>query len=140
MRALIASFVIAMFILQPVVAFDSSSQVVDLEEHWWENTSMDLDNDGIHDAIWLAIESKKHDWVDVDGRIGVIVDFDHLPTESDRILLESNVDFVHFHTYYLIHSIAGRVSVNDIVELSKLSGVVMVELDGILQVSNSASK
>ena len=140
MRALIASFVIAMFILQPVVAFDNSSQVADLEEHWWENTSMDLDNDGIHDAIWLAIESKKHDWVDADGRIGVIVDFDHLPTESDRILIESNVDFVHFHTYHLIHSIAGRVSVNDIVELSKLSGVVMVELDGILQVSNSDVK
>tara|TARA_B100000579_G_scaffold434715_1_gene456212 strand:+ start:146 stop:1930 length:1785 start_codon:yes stop_codon:yes gene_type:complete len=122
------------------MAVDVSSQTMSKDEEWWNNTSMDLDKDGIHDAIWIAIKSEKHDWVDDNGRIGVIVDFEHLPTDSDRMLIESNVDFVHFHTYHLINSIAGSVSVNDIVELSELPGVVMVELDGILEVLNSDVK
>ena len=40
----------------------------------------------------------------------------------------------------MIDSIAGSVSTEDLVTLSKLPGVVMVELDGILQVSNSDVK
>ncbi len=140
MRTLVSSIIVTMFVLQSVMAVDVSSQTMSKDEEWWNNTSMDLDKDGIHDAIWIAIKSEKHDWVDDNGRIGVIVDFEHLPTDSDRMLIESNVDFVHFHTYHLINSIAGSVSVNDIVELSELPGVVMVELDGILEVLNSDVK
>ena len=55
-------------------------------------------------------------------------------------MLTSNVDFVHFHTYHLIDSIAGSVAVEDIVKLSKLPGVVMIELDGILEIVNSDAK
>ncbi|OIR23098.1 MAG: hypothetical protein BET99_00075 [Marine Group III euryarchaeote CG-Epi2] len=120
----------------------SFSGYVNYEDNsdWWEDTSMDTDKDGIQDSIWLAIDSKKYNWVDDDGRIGVIVDFDHLPTPEDEILLTSNVDFVHFHTYHLIDSIAGSVAVEDIVKLSKLPGVVMIELDGILEIVNSDAK
>ncbi|MEE2625458.1 MAG: hypothetical protein VYD50_04310, partial [Candidatus Thermoplasmatota archaeon] len=60
---------------------------------WWETTSMDEDRDGIHDAIWLAIGSDLHDWVDEDDTISVIVDFDHQPTAHDQAMLESEVGF-----------------------------------------------
>ena len=93
---------------------------------------MDLDGDGIHDAIWIAIESDLHDWVDANDSISVIVDFDHQPTAEDQEMLEREVDFRTQFRYHLIDSIAGRVAVEDIVEMSHLPGVVLIELDGIL--------
>ncbi len=147
MRLLTAVLLSAMLLLQPVIASgsstDSSGDYLSDEvahDNWWEDTNMDKNRDGIQDNIWTAIDSKKHNWVDADGRIGVIVDFDHTPTSSDKDMLINSVDFIHFHTYHLIDSIAGSVSTEDLVTLSKLPGVVMVELDGILQVSNSDVK
>tara|TARA_B100000575_G_scaffold260776_1_gene233976 strand:+ start:370 stop:2229 length:1860 start_codon:yes stop_codon:yes gene_type:complete len=147
MRLLTAVLLSAMLLLQPVIAsgssIDSSGDYFSDEvahDNWWEDTNMDKNRDGIQDNIWTAIDSKKHNWVDADGRIGVIVDFDHTPTTSDKDMLINSVDFIHFHTYHLIDSIAGSVSTEDLVTLSKLPGVVMVELDGILQVSNSDVK
>ena len=55
---------------------------------WWEDTSMDHDGDYIHDAIWIAAQNNHHDYLDDDGRISVIVDFDHTPTEADQAMLE----------------------------------------------------
>ena len=101
---------------------------------WWETTSMDRDRDGIHDAIWVAIGSELHDWVDEDDTISVIVDFDHQPTADDQAMLEDEVGFQTQFRYHLIDSIAGRVAVGDLVSLSDLPGVVLVELDGILTV------
>ena len=77
MRSVIAAILVVLIAL-PL----SSSSVVfedDIEEDlpWWETTSMDLDRDGIHDAIWLAINSEIYDWVSDDNTISVIVDFDH---------------------------------------------------------------
>ena len=95
---------------------------------------MDGDGDGIHDAIWVAIGSELHDWTDDDDTISVIVDFDHQPTADDPALLESEVGFQTQFRYHLIDSIAGRVAVDDLVELSELPGVVLIELDGILTV------
>ena len=95
---------------------------------------MDLDRDGIHDAIWLAIDSDLHEWVDENGTISVIVDFDHRPTVEDQEMLEREVDFRTQFRYHLIDSIAGRVAVDDIVEMSALPGVVLIELDGILTI------
>ncbi len=95
---------------------------------------MDLDRDGIHDAIWAAIESDLHDWVDTNDTISVIVDFDHQPTFEDQEMLEREVDFRTQFRFHLIDSIAGRVAVDDIVELSVLPGVVLIELDGILTI------
>ena len=152
MRTLVVIVISFLVALQPMLSLESPSVgeetnisfsgYVNYEDNsdWWEDTSMDTNKDGIQDSIWLAIDSKKYNWVDDDGRIGVIVDFDHLPTPEDEILLTSNVDFVHFHTYHLIDSIAGSVAVEDIVKLSKLPGVVMIELDGILEIVNSDAK
>ncbi len=109
-------------------------EVQEQDKFWWEETSMDLDRDGVHDAIWLAIQSDLHTWFDSDYRISVIVDFDHLPTYLDQIMLEEEIDFETQFRYHLIHSIAGTVSITKIELLSNLPGVVMVELDGILSV------
>lgn len=134
MRSVIAAILVVLIAL-PL----SSSSVVfedDIEEDlpWWETTSMDLDRDGIHDAIWLAINSEIYDWVSDDNTISVIVDFDHKPTLEDQQMLEYEVDFQTQFRYHLIDSIAGQVSVDDIIELSQLPGVVLVELDGILTI------
>lgn len=108
--------------------------------YWWEETGMDKDRDGIHDAIWVAIDSLLYDWVDERGRISVIVDFDHLPSLADEKLLIDEVDFEVQHRFHLIDSIAGTVSIHHIEALANLPGVVMVELDGILEVFNSEVK
>ena len=127
---------VILFIL--VTSTLSSSSVAMTEpvdyQPWWETTSMDEDRDGIHDAIWIAIASELHDWVDDDDTISVIVDFDHQPSAHDQEMLEGEVGFQTQFRYHLIHSIAGRVAVDELVRLADLPGVVMVELDGILTV------
>ena len=101
---------------------------------WWENTNMDLDQDRVHDAIWVAPYSTHYDYVDDAGRISVIVDFDHEPNAADEQMLELEVDFETQFRYWLIHSIAGRVDLDRIDDIVSLPGVVFVELDGRLEV------
>ena len=102
------------------------------ERHWWLDTSMDSDGDFIHDAIWIAAENKHHEYLDEDGLISVIVDFDHTPTEEDQAMLEREVEFQTQFRYWLIDSIAGTVELSRIHEIIDLPGVVFVELDGVL--------
>ncbi len=102
------------------------------ERYWWLDTSMDSDGDFIHDAIWIAAENKHHQYLDEDGLISVIVDFDHTPTEEDQAMLEREVDFQTQFRYWLIDSIAGTVELSRIHEIIDLPGVVFVELDGVL--------
>ena len=101
---------------------------------WWEDTSMDRDGDYIHDAIWIASQNNHHDYLDDDGRISVIVDFDHTPTEADQAMLEWEVGFQTQFRYWLIDSIAGTVELSRIHNLLELPGVVFIELDGILEI------
>ncbi len=139
-RAILAIAAIGLFLL-PVLAAATPLPTAEFEEvPWWEDTLMDKDGDGIQDNIWIAIDNTQYEWVDEEGRIDVIVDFDHLPTQTDESLLEDEVDFVHFHTFHLIDSIAGSVPVERIEVLASLPGVVMVELDGILEIANSDVK
>ena len=102
------------------------------ERHWWLDTSMDSDGDFIHDAIWIAAKNNHHEYLDEDGLISVIVDFDHTPTEEDQAMLEREVEFQTHFRYWLIDSIAGTVELSRIHEIIDLPGVVFVELDGVL--------
>ena len=139
-RAILAIAAIGLFLL-PVLAVAAPVPTAQSEEvPWWEDTLMDKDKDGIQDNIWIAIEVFPEEFIDEGDRIGVIVDFDHQPTISDERLLEDEVDFIHQHTFHLIDSIAGTVSIDRIEALSVLPGVVMVELDGIMQIANSDVK
>ena len=110
----------------------SEDQSTDLVENWWESTTMDLNGDRIHDAIWIAAENTHHEYLDENGRISVIVDFDRTPTPEDQAMIEAEVGFETQFRYWLIDSIAGTVELERLHELVKLPRVVFVELDGVL--------
>ena len=140
MKGFYAALVFSILTLPIVVSglpHSHEYSINDLEEEWWDSTSMDLDGDGVHDAIWKAIGSELHDWVDDDETISVIVDFDHQPNLDDQLMLEEEVEFRTQFRYHLIDSIAGRVEITKIIDLAKLPGVVLVELDGILTIQMS---
>ena len=142
-RAILAIAAIGLFVFPVLVAAAATpitSPQPQEEVQWWEDTLMDKDKDGIDDDIWVALNNTDFEWVDEKGHIDVIVNLDHLPTEDDVALLENQLDFVHLHTFHLIDSIAGSVAVEDIVPMSRLPGVVMVELDSVLQIMNSDVK
>ena len=80
--------VLAMFVMPLIGAAAPISPVEEIEDvPWWEDTIMDKNGDRIHDAIPAAIASTEYDWVDDEGRINLIVDFDHQPTEEDLSLI-----------------------------------------------------
>ena len=117
------------------MAMESTTESLSGEKPWWETTNMDQDRDRIHDAVWMAVAGMSGgDWVDEDGRIGVIIDFDHTPTAEDETLLSESVDIVISWRYHLIDSIAGRIAVGDLFDVLDVPGVVFVELDGRLEV------
>jgi len=139
-RPMIALAAIGLLLL-PMLAVATPVQTIEPQaEAWWQHTSMDLDEDGIHDAIWMAIDSTQRDWVDEDDRIDLIINFDHLPTAEDESLLIDAVDFDVMHRFHLIDAIAGSAPIHQVENIAVTPGVVMVELDGILEVFNSDSK
>ena len=104
------------------------------EDNWWERTNMDRNNNKIADMV-----EKYHDhelFLDEANTLPLIVDFDHLPTAEDVAMLEREVGYVHEWDLPLIHAVAGRIPHTMILETTTLPGVVMLELDGILQVQN----
>lgn len=139
-RTLLALLSIGLLTLPMLAAAAPVETPADAPVHWWEDTSMDVDRDGIHDAIWMAIDSTQRDWVDAEGRLGLIINFDHLPTAAEEKLLVDAVDFRVQHRFHLIDAIAGDAPIHQIENLAILPGVVMVELDGILVVTNSEVK
>tara|TARA_Y100000768_G_scaffold299479_1_gene233207 strand:- start:933 stop:2924 length:1992 start_codon:yes stop_codon:yes gene_type:complete len=133
-RGKTVSLTFFLMLLLPTIATGIPANDLESEDerYWWLNTSMDSDGDFIHDAIWIAAENNHHQYLDEDGLISVIVDFDHTPTEEDQVMLESEVDFQTQFRYWLIDSIAGSVELSRIHEIIDLPGVVFVELDGVL--------
>ena len=72
-RGLISMAAIALFLLPMMAAatpIETGSDVLPVE-HWWQDTIMDVDKDGIQDNIWIAIDNTAYDWIDDQGRIGV---------------------------------------------------------------------
>ena len=82
---------------------------------------------------------KFHDhplFLDEEGTLPVIVDYSRDVSEDDVRILEQNVEFQHQVTLDRIDAIAGRVPHNMILETLELPGVIMIELDGILEALN----
>ena len=104
----------------------------DQSDDWWESTTMDLNRDYIHDAIWIAAQNNHYDYLDENNKISVIVDFDHTPTPADQSMLEKSIGFETQFRYWLIDAIAGKIEIDRIPDLVNLPGVVFVELDGRL--------
>ena len=103
-------------------------------EAWWETTNMDKNDNKIADMV-----EKYHDhplFLDEANTLPLIVDFDHTPTQQDIAMLEREVGYVHEWELPLIDAVAGRIPHTMILETTTLPGIVMLELDGILQVQN----
>ncbi|DAC11321.1 MAG TPA: hypothetical protein D7H86_07690 [Candidatus Poseidoniales archaeon] len=135
--SIFVSITILLFFMPLVLASVpvTGDQVEENEEKWWVNTTVDKNKNKIGDMV-----EKYHDhplFLDDENTIPVIVDFDHEPGEDEVMLLEKSVDFQHQWTLKIIDAIAGRVPVNQIWDLTKVEGVVMVELDGILEIANA---
>ena len=139
-RRMIAITVLGLMLVPTLAAAvpmpQQSEKLMYAEEvgEWWLDSNMDINHDQIHDAIWIAAESTYYDYVDENGRISVIVDFDHTPTFNDEIMLANSVGFETQFRFWLIDSIAGTVALERINEIVGLPGVVFVELDGRLEI------
>lgn len=117
----------------PSVSKDNLMNVQnDQPDGWWESTTMDLNGDYIHDAIWIAAQNNHYEYLDENNKISVIVDFDHTPTSTDQSMLEKNLGFETQFRYWLIDAIAGKIELDRIPDLVSLPGVVFVELDARL--------
>ena len=75
-------------------------------------------------------------FLDEDGTLPLIIDFDHTPTPADVAMLEREIGYEHEWDLPLIDAVAGRVPHDMVLEATTLPGVVMLELDGILEVQN----
>ena len=104
------------------------------EQGWWVETTVDCDGNGIGDMVELHKDNPI--FLNEDGTLPLIVDFDHTPGAEEIALLEREVGYEHQWTLKHIDALAGRIHVDQILETSNLPGVVMLELDGILTIQN----
>ena len=114
------------------IQIESDSNVE--EEGWWIETTVDKNKNSIGDMV-----EKYHDhplFLDEVNTLPLIIDFDHTPTEQDIAMLTREVGYIHQWHLPLIDAVAGRIPHDLILEATTLPGVVMLELDGILQVQN----
>lgn len=121
----------AMAMAMPV---EVESPQEDDSEGWWVETTVDRDGNGIGDMV--EVHKDNPIFLDEDGTLPLIVDFDHTPDESDIAMLEREVGYEHQWTLKHIDALAGRIHVDQILETTSLPGVVMLELDGILSIHN----
>lgn len=132
----LGSIAMILFFLLPSLALFGSVSPVSAEsveeEGWWVDTTVDRDRNGIGDMV--EYHQANPIFLDDAGTLPVIVDFDHTPTQQDIEMLEREVDFQMEWNLYLIDAVSGRVHVQDLLTLRDLPGVVMIELDGILEV------
>ena len=143
MRILVAMMVSIMLCLQPMMSLNdesgnytivsfSSFQESQVEENWWENTRMDMDKNSMHDMLDIALEQGKYV---VDGKISILVDFDHMPTELDEQLLIDEVNFEPSWRFHHIPIIAGTIEITLIDDLLNVEGVVFLTLNGEMRMT-----
>jgi len=143
MRVLVAMMVSIMLCLQPMMSLNdesgnytivsfSSFQESQVEENWWENTRMDMDKNSMHDMLDIALEQGKYV---VDGKISILVDFDHMPTELDEQLLIDEVSFEPSWRFHHIPIIAGTIEIALIDDLLDVEGVVFLTLNGEMRMA-----
>ncbi len=110
------------------------AQTVEHEAMWWEHTTVDKNKNRIGDMI--EVHKNSPYFLDEEGTLPLIIDFDRTPTVEDVRLLEREVDYQHQFILKHIDALAGRIHVDKIWDTLELPGVVLLELDGILEVAN----
>ena len=144
MRVFIAVMVCIMLSLQPMISLNeisnknydivsfSSYQESSVIDEWWKDTNMDKDKNSMHDMLDIALEQGKYV---VDGKISVLVDFDHMPTESDEQRLIDEVNFEPSWRFHHIPIIAGTVQTDLLDDLLGVEGVVFLTLNGEMRIA-----
>ena len=135
-RATMSVFCLTILVL-PMLAFAAPVSAVentDEPEGWWVNTTVDKNGNGIGDMVEMHKDNPI--FLDDDNTLPLIIDFDHTPGEEEVALLEKEVNYQHQWTLEGIDALAGRIPLNKIWDTSELPGVVMIELDGILNIAN----
>ena len=143
MRALVAVMLAIMVIFQPSLSFGDDSEdkfkivsysslVENKDNEWWEDTRMDMNKNRMHDMLDIALEQGKYVF---DGKISVLVDFDHMPTENDEQLLIDEVGFEPSWRFHHIPIIAGTIETSLIDDLLEVEGVVFLTLNGEVQIA-----
>ena len=143
MRALVAVMLAIMVSFQPSLSFGGESEdnfqivsysslVENNEDRWWEDTRMDMNKNRMHDMLDIALEQGKYVY---DGKISVLVDFDHMPTKEDEQLLIDEVGFEPSWRFHHIPIISGEVKTELLDELLEVEGVVFLTLNGELQIA-----
>jgi len=143
MRVLVAMMVSIMLCLQPMISLEdksnnyeivsfSSLQESSAPDEWWKDTNMDKDKNRMHDMLDIALEQGKYV---VDGKISVLVDFDHMPTEADEQLLINEVGFEPSWRFHHIPIIAGTIETELLEELLEVEGVVFLTLNGEMRIA-----
>ena len=134
-RLSLTTLCLIMFILPTVLAtVPVETSTESAEQGWWVETTVDRDGNGIGDMI--EVHQKNPLFLDDDKTLPLIIDFSFTPGEAEIQMLEESVEYRHQWTLKGIDALAGRVPVGHILETSQLPGVVMLELDGILSVTN----
>ena len=105
---------------------------------WWTETTVDRDGNGVGDMVERYMYHPL--FLDDDGRISLIFDFDHTPTADDITMLTFEVDYEHQFNLPGIDAVAGTIPVVEILDARDLPGIVMIELDGILEVTNGDAR
>ena len=133
-KRILAFFALSLLIMPVIAAATPVNPEPSEEEGWWVETTVDRNGNGIGDMV-----EKFHDhplFLDEDGTLPVIVDYSRDVSDNDVRILEQNVDFEHQVTLYRIDAIAGRIPHDMVLETLSLPGVIMIELDGILEALN----
>jgi len=144
MRVLVAAMISIMLCFQPMISLSekssdnyeivpfSSLQESSVPDKWWEDTNMDKDKNRMHDMLDIAVEQGKYV---IDGKISVLVDFDHMPTEADEQLLIDEVGFDPSWRFHHIPIIAGTIETDLLDELLEVEGVVFLTLNGEMRMT-----
>lgn len=133
-KRILAFFALSLLIMPVIAAATPVTPEPSEEDGWWVETTVDRNGNGIGDMV-----EKFHDhplFLDEDGTLPVIVDYSRDVSDDDVRILEQNVDFEHQVTLYRIDAIAGRIPHDMVLETLNLPGVIMIELDGILEALN----
>ncbi len=133
----ISTLILALFLL-PIIGLlmpVQAQNIIQEEEGWWSQTTVDRDSDGIGDMIELHMFNPI--FLDQENTLPLIIDYDHTPSEEEIRILELSVDYQHAWELPQIDALAGRVPLKNILDLIEIPGVVMIELDGNLEVSNA---
>lgn len=133
-KRILAFFALSLLIMPVIAAATPVTPEPSEEDGWWVETTVDRNGNGIGDMV-----EKFHDhplFLDEDGTLPVIVDYSRDVSDDDVRILEQNVDFEHQVTLYRIDAVAGRIPHDMVLETLNLPGVIMIELDGILEALN----